>query len=116
MKKALVFTALFLAYTGFSQELPTGVTYLPATVSDEFCVQLDADQAVAEWYEMEIVHLGFTNQEDAQKAFWTRANNYVSYVVKHSENKVYVHVHIDRTPVAQDVTWWNTYFTSLCAE
>jgi len=114
MKNIFVAASLLITTAGFSQSVPEDVTPSAATVSSTFCVELNTGEAVTEWYVMNIADLGFTNQEDAQKAFWTRANNLITYIVDHSQNKAFIHLHLDRTPVPQDLTWWNNYLATLC--
>ena len=114
MKALLTLLAISLASLSFSQDWKEGIVFSTATITEDYCVQLDADNPVQEWYEMDITHLGFASQDEANKAFWSRANNLVSYNVDLSENKAYARVHLDRTPEPKDINWWNDYLNSLC--
>jgi len=115
MKKLIFLFSVSCLSISYGQDWRDGITFLPATVTEDFCVSLNADQPIAEWYVMDITLLGFTNQEEAEKAFWSRSNNYVTYQVKLDENKAYAKIWIGRTQVPHDITWWNSYLGSICS-
>lgn len=114
MKKLFLLLIICSTTAVFSQDWRDGLTFLPATVTSDYCVQLDAGQPVAEWYIMDITHMDFANQTEAQQAFWMRQNNLVSYTVILDEHKAYAHIHLDRTSTPQDIVWWNDFLNSLC--
>jgi len=99
---------------GYSQDWREGIAFLPASITPEYCVQLDATQAVGEWYQIDISALTFENQAAAEKAFWSRSNNLVAFQVKLDENKAYAKIYLDRTQVPHDIIWWNEYLASIC--
>ncbi|MBN4073139.1 hypothetical protein JYT74_03750 [Crocinitomix catalasitica] len=89
-------------------------SYPAATCSDEFCVQLDPDQAIQEHYKIDIAPFGFATNEAARAKFGYISNNLLTYTVDFDIQRVILTVHTDRTPVPHDITWWNDYIDSLC--
>jgi hypothetical protein len=89
-------------------------SYPVATCSDDFCVQLDPDQAVVEHYKIDIAPFGFATFEDAQAKFGYISNNLLTYTVDFDNQRVILTVHLDRTPAPEDIVWWNNYIDSLC--
>lgn len=114
--KKLALIVLLAGSTGaYSQLYPEGTTLGEATVTDDtYCVSLNADQPVQEYYELNIASQGFTTFEDAHRIYGAISNNLLTYKVDIDNQRVILQVHIDRTEEPQDIVWWNAYLESLC--
>ena len=114
--KKLAFAAIFLgATTSFAQDWTEEIEFETATITTDYCIQLDATKPVAEFYQMDISAFGFADETEAKKQFYTRANNYISFQVDLASQTTYLRVHLDRTPEPKDIAWWNEYLVSLCS-
>ena len=114
--KKLTFLAIFLGSTvSFSQDWTEDIEFETATITTDYCIQLDATKPVAEFYQLDITAFGFTDETEAKKQFYTRANNYISFQVDLPSQTTYLRVHLDRTPAPMDIVWWNEYLASLCS-
>ncbi len=110
---AFIFLSLTISAQSFAQYVDE-VEYLSASITTEYCVSLDSSSPVGEYYEMDISHLHLSTEKDANDRFGFISNNLLTYVVDFEENKVYLQVHLNRTPEPKDIVWWNSYIDSLC--
>lgn len=110
-KKALLVFILIAPVMSFAQE---DETYATATITTEYCVNLDPDAAISEYYEIDISHLHLPSEIEANDKFGHINNNLLTYTVDFEASKAYLHVHLDRTPEPRDIVWWNSYIESLC--
>lgn len=88
-----------------------------ATISSTFCLTLDSNDSLHEYYVADISHLGFTSEKEAQKAFGMKQNNRISYIVDFSNQRVFARIYNDRIPqdATPSVAWWNDYLTQVCS-
>lgn len=112
MKKISTITMLFISVLGLSQSDLS--TYPVATVTTDYCVQLDTNVPLAEFYKIDITPFGFTTFADAHAQFGRISNNLLTYTVDIDNQCVILQVHLDRTEVPHDLAWWNDYLNSLC--
>jgi hypothetical protein len=87
---------------------------LVATITLDDCVTLDAGEAIAGFYRIDISAFGFASETEANNHFGYIANNYLTYHVNLNENEVILEVHKNRTPTPKDIVWWNDYLSTLC--
>ena len=111
MKTALTALAM-CAFWSFGQSVPEA--HATATISDSYCVTIDATQPLQDYYEINIAHLGFADAEAAETKFGFIQNNLVTYYVDFANSKVIMELHLDRTYDPKDAAWWSEYLTSLC--
>lgn len=90
------------------------IDYGSASISPEYCVTIDADSPVKNFYVIDIDHLHISDEIQAIEKFGHIENNLISYSVDLVEQKAYLELHLDRTAELQDVLWWSAYLTSLC--
>ena len=90
------------------------IDYATATVTEEYCVSLDTESPISEYYEIDISHLGLTTELEAVGRFGFISNNLLTYTVDFESETAHLHVHLDRTSSPQGITWWNDYVNSLC--
>ncbi len=104
---------LIIPVSVFSQapEAPS----IGAEITSEFCVSLSAEEAIVEYYEIDISHFGFETEKEANDRFGFICNNLLTYTVDFDNMTCSLHVHLDRTPELKDVVWWNEYLSSLCS-
>lgn len=89
-------------------------SYATATITTEYCVSLDSEATISEFYEIDISHLHLPSEIEANNKFGYINNNLLTYTVDFEASKAYLHVHLDRTPEPKDIVWWNSYIESLC--
>lgn len=90
------------------------IDYGYASITPEYCVTIDADLPVKNFYVIDIDHLHISDEIQAIEKFGHIENNLISYSVDLVEQKAYLELHLDRTTEPQDVLWWSAYLTSLC--
>lgn len=112
MKTTLTALAM-CAFWSFGQSVPEA--HATATISDSYCVSIDATQPLQDYYEIDIAHLGFVDAESAQAKFGFIQNNLMTYYVDFTNLKVIMELHLDRTNDPKNVAWWSEYLTSLCS-
>ena len=121
MKLTLKKTSKFFLAAGFvlltsssfgQTDWPT--SYGQGTINANYCVTIDTTQPLQEFYRLDIAHLNFATEIDAQKAFGYISNNRLTYRVDYANQVAYLKIHADRTQTPQDVIWWNNYIDSLC--
>lgn len=100
------------ANNSFSQVDPS---YPSATINSEFCVSISMDSPLSEFYTIDISGLSFESETDAINKFGFICNNFITYTVNYSENKVVLHLHLDRTYEPMNLEWWGDYLESRCA-
>lgn len=109
--KALLLGALLSPTVGLSQH---DEGFASATITDEYCVSLDTDLPIAEFYEIDISHLELASETEALNKFGYINNNLLTYTVNFAAEKAYLQIHLDRTAEPMDILWWNDYINSLC--
>lgn len=106
---------LFLAFVFASSNMfAQEIDYGTATVTEEYCVSLDTELPIAEYYTIDISHLHLITELEAVNKFGFISNNLLTYKVNFADETVYLHVHLDRTTTPKDIHWWNEYVESLC--
>jgi hypothetical protein len=100
-----------IANNSYSQVEPS---YPSATINSEFCVGISMDSPLSEFYTIDISGLSFESELDAVNKFGFICNNLITYVVNYSENKVILHLHLDRTYEPMNLEWWGDYLDSRC--
>lgn len=115
LKKLAIAVLFFGATTSYAQDWTEDIEFETATITSEYCISLDATKPVAEFYQIDITAFGFSDENEAKKQFYTRANNFLSFQVDLASQTTYLRVHLDRTPEPKDIIWWNDYLESLCA-
>ena len=85
-----------------------------AVFSDNYCLTLDEDLPVQEFYVADISAFGFADVIEAKKVFGTKSNNLITYNVNFETHTVIAHLHLDRTSAPMDRAWWSEYLTSVC--
>lgn len=85
----------FLSFASFSQDLD--LESLPtATLTEDFYLTLDPSVPVAEYYLVDISHMGFTTEAEAIKSCRNYlSGNLISNQVFFSENYLIVHIHTE---------------------
>ncbi len=109
----LLFVVLLAPIYLFSQE-EGGIEYESATINDEYCVSLNTDVSISEYYLIDISHLHLHSEKEAKGKFGFICNNLLTYTVDFEAEKAYLQVHLDRTSEPKDIVWWNDYINSLC--
>lgn len=109
----MIVLSFFFSTLSFAQT-DEGLDYGNATISEDYCVTIDTDQPIKEFYEIDIAHLHLATEKDADDKFGFIENNLLSYIVDFSESKAYLQIHLDRTVDSEDVVWWNDYIGTLC--
>ncbi|MFT5822167.1 MAG: hypothetical protein ACI8ZM_003423 [Crocinitomix sp.] len=115
--KQLSMTTLLLAFllapmSIFAQD--EEIEYGTATVSEAYCVSLNTETPISEYYSIDISHLDVATELEAVNNFGFISNNLLTYTVDFAAEKAYLHVHLDRTSSPKDILWWNDYIISLC--
>lgn len=114
LKKTLIplflFAFIFSSYT--TSEWPT--QFGIAKIDANYCVKLDVTKPLESFYKIDISHLNFATETDAQKVFGSISNNYLSYKVDFANQSAYLKIHSERTKEPKDIIWWNDYIQSLC--
>lgn len=85
-----------------------------ATIDNNYCVSIDTSKPLQEFYKINISHLNFQTETDAQKVFGAISNNYLTYRVDFGNQCTYLKIHADRTKDLKDVIWWNDYLQNKC--
>jgi hypothetical protein len=109
-----VLIAAFLVLTSFTKDAQWPAQYGEATIDANYCVKIDASKPLESFYKIEINHLNFATEIDAQKVFGSISNNYLTYRVDFANQVTYLQIHAERTKEMKDVIWWNDYIHSLC--
>ena len=107
----ILWAFLLASTSSFAQD---EIEYGTATVSEEYCVSLDTDSAISEYYSIDISHLNLLTELEAVNNFGFISNNLLTYSVDYAAETAYLHVHLDRTSSPKDIVWWNDYVNSLC--
>ena len=108
----ILLALLFAPALIFAQE--GEMDYGTATVTHEYCVNLDTESPISENYLIDISHLHLTTELEAVNNFGFISNNLLTYTVDFEAEQAYLQIHLDRTPTPKDIVWWNAYVTSLC--
>ena len=87
-----------------------------ATLDANYCLTLNTDQPLNEFYSADISGLGFDTELDAKKTFGMKSNNLITYSVDYSNNRVIAHLHLDRTREPKDLQWWSDYLKTVCGQ
>ncbi|WP_027421128.1 hypothetical protein [Crocinitomix catalasitica] len=116
LKGIFIAAILLFSSASFSQETADPISYGTATISADFCVVLDAENPIQEYYKASLADLGFESEAEAVKQCGYKHNNLYTLEVDYANNEVLIKIHTDRTSAPQDVAWWNTYFVDLCSQ
>jgi len=111
IKCSSILFAIFSPFGIFAQD---EIDYGSASITPEFCVTIDAETPVKNFYVIDIVHLHISDDIDAVNKFGHIENNLISYTVDLVEQKAYLELHLERTTEPKDVFWWSAYVASLC--
>ena len=111
-KFLFLFCPFLFAINSYSQE---DAAYPSATMDSEFCVSISMASPLSEFYTIDISELTFESELDAINKFGFICNNFITYVVNYSENKVVLQLHLDRTYEPMNLEWWGDYLESRCA-
>lgn len=114
LKRILLLIAISLSLFGFSQENQSNVIRNIATVSGNFCVNLDNSTPIQEYYVADARDLNWENAQQATKLCGFYSNNLVMYEADFANKKLYIHLYLERTNGPKDLLWWNAYLNSLC--
>lgn len=112
-KVAFICLASFASMSIFSQT-DAEAEIATATITEEFCVTLDAAEPIAEFYVIDISHLELISEKEANDRFGYISNNFLTYTVDFEAHEAQLQIHLDRTPMPHDIIWWNDYLESLC--
>ncbi len=108
--KVLFWMAVMAPAGIFSQEEGMAT----ATITDEYCVTIDASSPITDFYEIDIAHLGLASEQAALDKMGYISNNLLTYTVDFEAEKAFLQVHLDRTTEPKDIIWWSEYINSLC--
>ncbi len=108
---SLILFVLMLPFSGIAQD---AIAYGSGTISDTYCVTIDTESPVTEFYQLDISHLHLADSLDAANKFGHIENNLVAYTVDLESQTAYLHIFLDRTVVLKDSVWWNAYLETLC--
>lgn len=114
MSKVILATGFVLLSTTSFGQTQWPDNYGQGTINTDYCVTIDTTKPLEEFYRIDISHLNFASEADAQKVFGAISNNRLTYKVDFTNQVAYLKVHADRTQHPQDVIWWNNYIDSLC--
>jgi|GEM_PF-1533353 len=111
--KTWMFVLGFLSFTSYSQALD--LESLPtATLTEGFLLTLDSSLPVADYYYVDISHMGFTSEIEAVKACRNYlSGNLISNEVHYSENYMIVHIHTEYMSGALDYEKLQLYLNQL---
>ena len=85
-----------------------------ASMDANFCLTLNAEEPLHEFYVADISAFGFDTEIDAKKTFGMKSNNLITYSVDYANNQVIARLHLDRTGEPKSLEWWNEYLHSVC--
>jgi hypothetical protein len=108
----IILVLIFAPTTIFAQD--EEIDYGTATVSEEYCVSLNTESPISEFYSIDISHLHLDTELEAINNFGFISNNLVTYTVDYAAETAYLQVHLDRTSSPKDILWWSEYINSLC--
>jgi len=108
---SLTLFALMLPLSMFGQD---EITYGSGTITDSYCVTIDTEFPVTEFYQLDISHLHIVDSIDALNKFGHIENNLVSYTVDLESQTAYLQLFLDRTVGPKDIVWWSAYLETLC--
>lgn len=108
----IVLTTFLNSSFTFDNQWPS--EYGEAKIDANYCVSIDTSKPLQSFYKLDIAHLNFDNEADAQKVFGAISNNYLTYRADFTNKVAYLKIHSERTKETQDVIWWNNYIQSLC--
>lgn len=114
LRRILIMTGLILVSSLTKAQSDWPENFGSATIDANHCVTIDTTSPLQDYYKMDISHLGFATEVDAQKVFGYISNNRLTYRVDFDNQVAYLLIHADRTPEPKDVIWWNDYIHSLC--
>lgn len=108
---SLILFVLILPFGMFGQD---EITYGSGSITDSYCVTIDSESPVKEFYELDISHLHIVDSIEALNKFGHIENNLVSYTVDLESQTAYLHLFLDRTVGPKDIVWWSAYLETLC--
>lgn len=116
LHKNLFFPAFifFLTLSSFNRSNDWPTQFGKAEIDANYCVKIDTEKPLEIFYRLDISHLAFSNETEAQKVFGAISNNLLSYKVDFLNQFAYLKIHSERTKEPKDVVWWNAYIQSLC--
>lgn len=85
-----------------------------AEIDANYCLTLDADEPLREYYTADISAYGFETELEANKVFGTKSNNLITYEVDFANERVIAHLHLDRTSAPYNKEWWTAYLLDTC--
>ena len=113
--KHFILTLTFgMGVTAFSQSAEEPTDYGSATVSTDYCMTLDADEAIQAYYRADATALNWASLQEAHKMCGYYSNNLVTLSPDFENGEMIIQIHIDRTRDPKDVSWWNQYLVDKC--
>lgn len=107
-----LFLVLFGCSISLSAQESAGIG--SASMDANFCLTLNAEEPLHEFYVVDISAFGFATETDAKKTFGMKSNNLITYNVDFANNLVIAHLHLDRTGEPKSLEWWSEYLLSVC--
>ncbi|NOQ76069.1 MAG: hypothetical protein GQ574_28945 [Crocinitomix sp.] len=114
MTKKIQFLFLSIFCISISASAQEAAEVGTAELSNSYCLSIDEDLPIQEYYEVDITAFGFSSAVEAKKVFGTKCNNLITYTVDFEANIVVAHLHLDRTSAPHDREWWSAYLISTC--
>ncbi|HNW98960.1 MAG TPA: hypothetical protein PKK00_11175 [Bacteroidales bacterium] len=72
-------------------------------------IQLDTTSAISEFYEANIIVLGFKSEEEAMNYFNSKTDNLIAYTLDYATSKVIIQLHLTYADSSWGVSEWNKY-------
>ncbi|MFT5823091.1 MAG: hypothetical protein ACI8ZM_004351 [Crocinitomix sp.] len=114
MTKRIQFLFLSIFCFTISASAQDAAEIASAELSNTYCLTIDGDLPIQEYYQADITAFGFSNAIEAKKVFGTKCNNLITYIVDFEANIVVAHLHLDRTSAPHGREWWSAYLISTC--
>lgn len=97
----------------YSQDPINADHYGSASIFKSYALVLDVSNDLTEYYSADASSLKWTSNAEALKLCGFYSNNLVSLYPDYVNNKILVHIHLDRTKDSKDIIWWNQYLQSI---
>ena len=114
LKKIFLLAAFSFTYLSFGQDADKMVNRGNAVISSNYCLVIDNTIPLQEYYVADASSLGWTSQAHAKKMCGHHSNNLVGYTPDYENNKMLIHIYVERTYEPRDFAWWKNYLMSIC--